>query len=40
VAYYHKGEYDKAIEHVEKAKEQGFEVHPDFLKELEPYRNS
>ena len=40
VAYYHKGEHDKAIEHADKAKELGFEVHPDFLKELEPYRHS
>ncbi len=40
VAYYQKGEHDKAIEHADKAKELGFEVHPDFLKELEPYRQS
>ena len=40
VAYYQNGEHDKAIEHADKAKELGFEVHPDFLKELEPYRQS
>jgi tetratricopeptide (TPR) repeat protein len=40
VAYSHKGEHAKAIEHVDKAKALGFEVHPDFLKELEPYRHA
>jgi tetratricopeptide (TPR) repeat protein len=40
VAYFHKGEFDKAIEQADKAKELGFEVHPDFLKELEPHRQS
>ena len=35
VAYYHKGEYAKASEHVERARELGFEVHPEFLKRLE-----
>ena len=37
-AYYLKGEYQKAIAHCDKARELGFQVHPDFLKELEPYR--
>jgi tetratricopeptide (TPR) repeat protein len=37
VAYYHKGEYAKASEHVERARELGFEVHPEFLKRLEEH---
>ena len=37
-AYYSKGDYPKAIEHVDKALELGFDVHPDFLKKLEPHR--
>jgi hypothetical protein len=40
VAYYHKGDHAKAIEHADKAKELGFKVHPDFLKDLERYRRS
>ena len=39
VAYYHNHDYKKAIEHLDKAKELGFQVHPDFIETLEPYRN-
>ena len=39
-AYYSNDEHDKAIEHVDQAMELGFEVHPEFLKKLEPYRKS
>jgi len=38
VAYYYKGEYSLAIKHCDKAIELGGEVHPGFLKALEPYR--
>ncbi len=38
-AYYMKGEYDEAIKYCDKALELGFEVHPEFLKLLEPHRN-
>jgi len=34
VAYYHKGEYDKAWEDVRKAQSFGYQVHPGFLEEL------
>jgi tetratricopeptide (TPR) repeat protein len=37
-AYYSRGDYEKAIEHLDRAVELGFEVHPDFLKKLEPHR--
>ncbi len=39
-AYYSNEEYDRAIEHIDKAVELEFEVHPEFLKRLEPYRKS
>jgi hypothetical protein len=32
------GEFEKAIEHCDKALSLGFEVHPDFLKLLKPHR--
>jgi tetratricopeptide (TPR) repeat protein len=37
-AYYLKGEYDKAVQCCDRAVELEFEVHPDFLKLLEPHR--
>jgi tetratricopeptide (TPR) repeat protein len=36
--YHLLGEMEKAIENCDKALEMGFEVHPDFLKLLEPHR--
>jgi hypothetical protein len=39
-AYYLKGDYAMAITHVDLAAGMGFEVHPDFVKELEPHRSS
>jgi pentatricopeptide repeat protein len=36
-AYYLKGEFDKAIKYCDKAVKLGFEVHPEFLKLLEPH---
>ena len=38
LAFFHKGNYKKAIEHCDKALEYGFEVKPEFLKDLEPHR--
>jgi tetratricopeptide (TPR) repeat protein len=38
IAYYKKGNYGKAIEHSDKALSLGFEVHPEFLELLRPYR--
>ena len=38
VAYYHEGQYDLAIEHYDKAIELGYEINPEFLKLLGPYR--
>jgi tetratricopeptide (TPR) repeat protein len=40
VAYFHSGEYEKAIEHTDEARKYGFQVHPEFLKMLEPHRKS
>jgi hypothetical protein len=37
-AFYCRDEYDKAIECLDKARELGFQVHPDFVSRLEPYR--
>ena len=37
-AYYNNEDYEKAIEHLDKAVSLGFEVHPEFQKKLEPYR--
>ena len=37
-AYYNKGDYQKAIEHLDKAVALGFEPHPEFAKALEPHR--
>ena len=37
-AYYSNGEYNKAVEHIDKAIELGFEVPPEFLKKVETYR--
>jgi tetratricopeptide (TPR) repeat protein len=37
-AYYMKGAFDEAIKNCDKAAELGFQVHPDFLKLLEPHR--
>ncbi len=38
IAYYHKGRYDLAIEHCDKAASLGLEIHSDFLKHLAPHR--
>ena len=37
-AHYLKGEFEEAIKNCDKAVELGFEVHPEFLKLLEPHR--
>lgn len=37
-AYYLKKDFVKAIIYIDKAQELGLEIHPDFLKQLEPYR--
>jgi len=37
-AYYNNDNHKKAIEHLDKAIELGFEPHPEFIKALEPYR--
>jgi len=37
-AYYNNGDYQKAVEHLDKAVSLGFEPHPEFLKRLETYR--
>ena len=34
IAYYHKGEYDKAWEDVHKAQSLGLQVPPEFIKDL------
>ncbi len=39
-AYYLKGDFARAIKHVDTAISLGFQVHPDFLKELEPHRSA
>ncbi len=36
--YYHKGEFELAIQHCDKAKELGREIHPDLAERLRPYR--
>jgi tetratricopeptide (TPR) repeat protein len=38
VAYLQKGDLEKAIDHCDKALEYGYEVHPEFLKELKAFR--
>lgn len=38
VAYYSRGEYGLAIKHCDKVIELAYQVHPDFLEALEPYR--
>lgn len=38
IAYYLNGEYGLAIEHCDKVIELGYRVHPEFLKDLKPYR--
>jgi tetratricopeptide (TPR) repeat protein len=38
-AYYIKGLFDEAVRNCDRARELGFEVHPDFLKLLEPHRS-
>jgi tetratricopeptide (TPR) repeat protein len=38
LAYFEQGAYKEAVAHCDKAVEYGFEVNPEFLKELEPYR--
>ena len=37
-AYYNNEDYEKAIEHVDKAISLGFKAHPEFLKKLAPHR--
>jgi tetratricopeptide (TPR) repeat protein len=39
-AYYNNEEYEKAIQHMDKAISLGFKVHPELLKRLEPYRKA
>jgi len=36
--YYHKGEFELAIQHCDRAKELGREIHPDLAERLRPYR--
>ena len=38
VLYYVQGEHSVAIEHCDRAIELGYWVHPEFLEDLEPYR--
>jgi len=38
VAYFEQGAYNESIAHCDKALEYGFEVNPEFLKQLEPHR--
>jgi len=38
IAYLEKGEYDPAVRHFDKALDLGYEVAPELLKEVEPYR--
>ena len=38
LAYFEKGAYKEAVEHCDKALANGFDVEPEFLKELEQYR--
>ena len=38
VYYYDRGEFAKAVGHADRARRQGYRVHPDFLKLLRPYR--
>ena len=38
VAYYYEDQYELAVKHCDRAIELGFRVHPEFLKNLEPYR--
>ncbi|RLC12410.1 MAG: hypothetical protein DRH43_01695 [Deltaproteobacteria bacterium] len=38
LAYFEKKAYKKAVEHCDKALAYGFDVKPEFLKQLEPYR--
>lgn len=38
IAYYRKGQYKEAIYYCDKAVELGYQVNPDFLNTLEPYR--
>ena len=40
VAYYEEKKYDLAIKHCDKALELGYQVHPEFLELLKPYRKS
>jgi len=37
-AYYNNNDYEKAIEHLDKAIELGFAPHPEFIEVLKPYR--
>jgi len=39
-AYYTQENFQKAIEHLDKAVSLGFDAHPDFLKKLEAYRKA
>ncbi len=38
IVYFQKKNYRLAIQHCDRALELGARVHPDFLKEIEPYR--
>ena len=39
-AYYTKENFQKAIEHLDKAVSLGFDAHPDFVKRLEAHRKA
>ncbi|MFQ5672707.1 MAG: tetratricopeptide repeat protein [Nitrospinales bacterium] len=38
VYYYFRGEFGKAIDHADRARQEGYGVHPEFLELLKPYR--
>jgi hypothetical protein len=38
LAYFEKEAYKEAIDHCDQALKHGFDVEPEFLKQLEPYR--
>ena len=39
LAWYEKGDYDKAAEYADKAIEFGFDVRPEYLEEIAAHRN-
>lgn len=38
IAYYDNGQMDKAVSHADRASSMGYQLHPDFLAKLAPYR--